>query len=70
MPGSPSATSNPLEQEAEGLSLFCQPRSPATGLDVRTIRYLETTDGRRVFCDINANSTHRPSVAREFGIHP
>jgi glutathione synthase/RimK-type ligase-like ATP-grasp enzyme len=42
----------------------------ATGIDVGGIEYLETTDGRRVFYDINANSNLRPSVAEAFGFDP
>lgn len=42
----------------------------AVGLDVGGIEYLETTDGRRVFYDINANSNLRPSVAESFGFDP
>jgi len=42
----------------------------ATKIDVGGIEYLETTDGRRVFYDINANSNLRPSVAEEFGFDP
>jgi hypothetical protein len=42
----------------------------AAKLDVGGIEYLETTDGRRVFYDVNANSNLRPSVAAEFGFDP
>lgn len=42
----------------------------AGGLDVAGIEYLDTTDGRRVFYDVNANSNLRPSVAAAFGFDP
>lgn len=78
----PSETCNPLEREVVGPSFFAYPEVPAevveagrrlfeaAGLDVGSIEYLETTDGRRVFYDINANSNLRPSVAWKFGIDP
>ncbi|MEE8137496.1 MAG: hypothetical protein V3T81_01280, partial [Thermoanaerobaculia bacterium] len=78
----PSETCNPLEQEAVGPGFFAYPEVPpeavetarrlfeAAGLDVGGIEYLETTEDRRVFYDINANSNLRPSVASEFGFDP
>lgn len=42
----------------------------AAGLDVGGIEYLDTSDGRRVFYDVNANSNLRPSVAAAFGFDP
>jgi hypothetical protein len=42
----------------------------AAGLAVGGIEYLETSGGRRVFYDINANSNLRPSVAAAFGFDP
>jgi glutathione synthase/RimK-type ligase-like ATP-grasp enzyme len=42
----------------------------AAQMDVGAVEYLETTGGRRVFYDINANSNLRPSVAAAFGFDP
>ena len=78
----PSQSCNPLEQEVAGPGFFAYPEVPpeavgmarrlfeASGLDVGGIEYLETTDGRRVFYDLNANSNLRPAVAWEFGFDP
>jgi glutathione synthase/RimK-type ligase-like ATP-grasp enzyme len=42
----------------------------AGGLDVGGIEYLEASDGRLVFYDINANSNLRAPIARTFGFDP
>ena len=55
----------PAQAVAQGLAI-----GAAAGLDVGGIEYLETTDGRRVFYDINANSNLRPSVAQAHGFDP
>jgi len=39
-------------------------------LDVGGIEYLEASDGRLVFYDINANSNLRAPIAKEFGFDP
>ncbi|MBZ5602746.1 MAG: hypothetical protein LAO79_10610 [Acidobacteriia bacterium] len=40
------------------------------GLDVGGIEYIESSSGRPVFYDINANSNLRAPIAREFGFDP
>ena len=40
------------------------------GLDVAGIEYLEASDGRHIFFDVNANSNLRPPIARAFGFDP
>ncbi len=42
----------------------------AGGLDVGGIEYLEASDGRLIFYDINANSNLRAPIARAFGFDP
>ena len=42
----------------------------AGGLDVGGIEYLESTDGRRIFYDINANSNLRAPIGQAFGFDP
>ena len=49
----------------EGRRLFS-----ATGFDVGALEYLVTSDGRRVFYDINANSNLRRSVGMAMGFDP
>ena len=78
----PSETCNPLERESVGPQFLPYPEVPseaveagrrifaAAGLDLGSVEYLETTAGRRVVYDVNANSNLRPSVALEFGIDP
>lgn len=52
----------PVDAVEAGRRIFA-----AAGLDVGGIEYLETTFGRRVFYDINANSNLREPVARDYG---
>jgi len=42
----------------------------AGGLDVGGIEYLETSDGRRIFYDVNANSNLRAPIGQAFGFDP
>jgi glutathione synthase/RimK-type ligase-like ATP-grasp enzyme len=42
----------------------------AAGLDVAGIEYLEATDGRLIFYDVNANSNLRAPIAQAFGFDP
>jgi glutathione synthase/RimK-type ligase-like ATP-grasp enzyme len=42
----------------------------AGGLEVGGIEYLEASDGRLIFYDINANSNLRAPIARAFGFDP
>jgi glutathione synthase/RimK-type ligase-like ATP-grasp enzyme len=39
-------------------------------IDIGGIEYLESSDGDRVFYDVNANSNLRPAIAREYGFDP
>ena len=48
-----------------GMRLF-----KASGLDVGAVEYLETTHGRRVFFDLNANSNLRRPIGEFFGFDP
>lgn len=42
----------------------------AAGHQIGSVEYVNTSDGRRVFYDINSNSNLRQSVAEQFGINP
>jgi glutathione synthase/RimK-type ligase-like ATP-grasp enzyme len=42
----------------------------AGGLDIGGIEYLETSDGTRVFYDVNANSNLRAPIGQAFGFDP
>jgi carbamoylphosphate synthase large subunit len=42
----------------------------AGGLDVGAIEYLDASDGRMIFYDINANSNLRAPIGRAFGFDP
>ena len=42
----------------------------AGGLDIGAIEYLEATDGRLIFYDINANSNLRAPIGNAFGFDP
>ena len=55
----------PAEVVEEASLLF-----KATGFDVGALEYLITSDGRRVFYDINANSNLRRSVGLAMGFDP
>lgn len=78
----PSEVCNPEDDEPAGPTFHAFPEVPyeaveagrriveAAGIDVGAVEYVETTDGRRVFYDVNANSNLRPPVAREFDVEP
>jgi hypothetical protein len=55
----------PREAVEQGRALFL-----AAGLDVGGIEYMDTTDGRRMFYDVNANSNMRPAIGKHFGFDP
>ena len=42
----------------------------AAGHTIGSVEYLETSEGRRVFYDINSNSNLRASIGSQFGIEP
>ena len=71
----PAAASKPVEffpyPEVPAAAVDAGKRLMSTGgLDVGGIEYLESTGGRAIFYDINANSNLRPPIAREFGFDP
>jgi glutathione synthase/RimK-type ligase-like ATP-grasp enzyme len=55
----------PSEAVEAGRKLFL-----SGGLDIGGIEYLDASDGRRVFYDVNANSNLRKPVAMAFGFDP
>ena len=55
----------PAEIVEEGRKLFA-----ATGFNIGALEYLITSEGRRVFYDINANSNLRRSVGAAMGFDP
>ncbi|MFT6397119.1 MAG: hypothetical protein ACJAYU_001865 [Bradymonadia bacterium] len=55
----------PVEAVEEATRLF-----KATGFDVGGLEYMVTTDGRRVFYDMNANSNLRRPVGLSMGFDP
>ena len=72
----------PEEAPAKPVQFFPYPGVPAGavemgerimasgGLNVGGIEYLEATDGRRIFYDVNANSNLRPAIGQAFGFDP
>jgi len=80
--GSDAACHIPEQKPAKPVEFFPFPEVPkaaidegraiveACGLDVGGIEYLEASDGRRIFYDINANSNLRPAIAQSFGFDP
>jgi hypothetical protein len=55
----------PVEAVADGERIVA-----AGGLDVGGIEYLDSTGGRRVFYDVNANSNLRAPIGQAFGFDP
>ncbi len=55
----------PAEAVATGQRLVA-----AGGLDVAGIEYLEASDGRLIFYDVNANSNLRKPIGEAFGFDP
>ena len=80
--GSVSQCEIPVHTSSKPVEFYPYPEVPAlavamgekivaaAGLDVAGIEYLEASDGRLIFFDVNANSNLRAPIGQAFGFDP